>query len=30
MRGDDLIGGPAVDFGHAIELPGKAACSGRR
>src|SRR3954449_3203954 len=28
MRGDDLVGGAAGDFGHAVELPGKAAGAG--
>src|ERR1700728_3575077 len=31
MRGDDLIGSAAGDFGHAVELPGETAgARGRR
>src|ERR1700694_1771284 len=30
MRGDDLIGGPAGDLGHAVELPGETAGTRRR
>src|SRR6266542_3460409 len=28
VRGDDLVGGAAGDFGHAVELPRKAAGAG--
>src|SRR5258708_10724421 len=30
MRGDDLIGGAAGDFGHAVELPCETAGTGGR
>src|SRR5690348_10143160 len=29
VRGDDLVGVTAGDFGHALELPGEAAGAGR-
>src|SRR5471030_1852732 len=28
VRGDDLVGGAAGHFGHAVELPGEAAGAG--